>query len=46
MRQSYFESMNENVVMNGGKITHVSDWVPAVEEEAKIFIHCLPINKG
>ena len=34
MRQSYFESMNENVVMNGGKITHVSDWVPAVEEES------------
>ena len=20
--------------------------VPAVEEEAKVFIHCLPINKG
>jgi len=34
MQNTVFNSMNGNVVMSDGKITHVSEWTPAVEEES------------
>lgn len=34
MQNVVFNSMNENVVMSGEKITHVNEWIPAIEEES------------
>ena len=34
MKQTTFNSMNENVVMSGEKITHVNEWSPSVEVES------------
>ena len=34
MQNTVFNSMNGNAVMSGGKITHVNEWIPAVEEES------------
>lgn len=34
MKHNFFETLNRDEVMRGERVTHVSEWTPAVEEES------------